>query len=108
MPATIEIDVHGRRAATATSLEDGVVGPLASAIPAGSVGSDMDLNERHGPARASTATQVAARHEIRCVICGYGAIVSHLPARCPMCCERAWELTSTRHSSPPDRGSNGR
>lgn len=30
------------------------------------------------------------RMEIRCEGCGYGAVVSHLPARCPMCGRATW------------------
>jgi ribosomal protein S27AE len=31
------------------------------------------------------------RAEIRCAGCGYGAIVAHLPERCPMCGSTSWE-----------------
>ena len=33
---------------------------------------------------------VNRRMEIRCAGCGYGAVVSHLPARCPMCGRATW------------------
>ncbi len=29
--------------------------------------------------------------ELRCSICGYGAVVSSAPERCPMCGGSAWE-----------------
>ena len=31
-----------------------------------------------------------ARVEISCNGCGYGAVVTHLPARCPMCGGTVW------------------
>lgn len=36
-----------------------------------------------------------SRIEIRCVGCGYGAVVRDAPARCPMCGGTVW---STRRS----------
>jgi rubrerythrin len=35
------------------------------------------------------------RMEIRCEACGYGAVVSRLPARCPMCGRAAWVEAAT-------------
>jgi predicted Zn-ribbon and HTH transcriptional regulator len=34
--------------------------------------------------------RVEDRIEIRCRDCGYGAVVVHLPERCPMCAGTAW------------------
>jgi rubrerythrin len=30
------------------------------------------------------------RDEIRCESCGYGAVVSRRPQRCPMCGDQSW------------------
>ena len=40
--------------------------------------------------RAPWPQVVNRRMEIRCEGCGYGAVVSHLPARCPMCGRATW------------------
>src|SRR6188472_2864562 len=38
---------------------------------------------------------VHPRIEVRCEGCGYGAVVRHLPARCPMCGGAAWIAART-------------
>jgi hypothetical protein len=39
---------------------------------------------------------VEAKHEYRCMECGYGAIARAAPAHCPMCQTTAWELAPWR------------
>lgn len=45
--------------------------------------------------RSTWQQDVDRRLEIRCGSCGYGAVVSQLPARCPMCGRAAWVETAT-------------
>jgi DNA-directed RNA polymerase subunit RPC12/RpoP len=35
---------------------------------------------------------MAVKHEYQCVDCGYGAVASIAPLRCPMCGAGVWEL----------------
>jgi rubrerythrin len=37
------------------------------------------------------------RIEIRCLGCGYGAVVARLPGRCPMCGDVSWTVHVHRH-----------
>jgi hypothetical protein len=40
------------------------------------------------------------RVEIRCADCGYGAVVSSPPRRCPMCGGKGWQLPKRIHALP--------
>jgi rubrerythrin len=40
------------------------------------------------------------RIEIRCLGCGYGAVVARLPGRCPMCGVASWTVHVHRHRPP--------
>jgi hypothetical protein len=40
--------------------------------------------------RPNRQQDVSGRMELRCTGCGYGAVVSHVPARCPMCGGATW------------------
>ena len=45
--------------------------------------------------RPTWQQDVGRRMEIRCEGCGYGAVVSRLPARCPMCGRATWVESAT-------------
>jgi rubrerythrin len=55
------------------------------------------------PARAVERARPAARFEIRCGDCGYGGVVSRLPARCPMCGGSSWSRTGYGSAEARDR-----
>jgi hypothetical protein len=45
---------------------------------------------------AEPAQRPAARRELRCTSCGYGAIASTMPEQCPMCGEVGWDFAKWR------------
>jgi hypothetical protein len=49
---------------------------------------------RHDP--PSTTPGAAVRMDLRCASCGYGAIASRMPARCPMCGGSDWDFADWR------------
>jgi rubrerythrin len=49
------------------------------------------MSPRSAPlSRPAARLGVGDRTEIRCRNCGYGAVVAHLPERCPMCEGTTW------------------
>ena len=44
--------------------------------------------------------ELADRVEIRCASCGYGAIVTSPPRRCPMCGGDGWRLAKSANALP--------
>ena len=58
----------------------------------------MDVSVVEAAPQGSPPTwrkDVHPRIEVRCEGCGYGAVVRHLPARCPMCGRAAWIAART-------------
>lgn len=51
-----------------------------------------------GRRAAASVARVAARRELRCTGCGYGAVATSAPERCPMCGETDWQ---ERELQPP-------
>jgi len=48
------------------------------------------------PSRQRPEPRAARRLEVRCVECGYGCVVAHLPDRCPMCGGSEWRERARR------------
>jgi rubredoxin len=42
----------------------------------------------------------AAKHELRCAVCGYGVIVEQPPPAYPICRSTAWHQISARPRAP--------
>jgi hypothetical protein len=71
---------------------------------AGRVGPPLALTITNG-ARRTSATGPAAlqgRTELVCGGCGYGAVASAVPVRCPMCAAASWLLAGTRRRTVLD------
>lgn len=49
-----------------------------------------------GVAEALPLDRPTAHLELRCTSCGYGAVASTMPARCPMCGEFGWDFADWR------------
>lgn len=54
----------------------------------------------------ASGSPVGTRRELRCPDCGYGVVVAHPLARCPMCGGDDWQLIEAL--STPDGASDGR
>jgi hypothetical protein len=55
-----------------------------------------------GRASATGAAALNGRTELVCGGCGYGAVASAVPLRCPMCAAASWLLAGTRRRTVLD------
>ena len=60
----------------------------------------MTENPTRARVYVTSGDEVDDRVEIRCEGCGYGAVVRHIPGRCPMCGGATWSKRDTagRHA----------
>jgi len=54
----------------------------------------------------ATGSQAGTRRELRCRVCGFGAVVAHPLRRCPMCGGVDWQLLEPL-SAPDGNGTGG-
>lgn len=55
----------------------------------------MTANTTGAVSYVTPEQEVAHRVEVRCEGCGYGAVVRHIPGRCPMCGGAIWSKRDT-------------
>lgn len=79
-----------------------MVGESARSLQA--TGSSIHARAGASPRQTSRSWQLRLeqddRIEIRCARCGYGAVVTSPPRRCPMCGGEGWRLAKRLHALP--------